>query len=733
MRLAVVCFLVMLGGVLCGESGDVNDEARSGIESAFDTIAGHFRDNKVDAASELMSPAAIKQLSMEWVLLAHEVRQDPGQTGLASRVNRALDELGVLKAVPQSFFTDELDEKTYRKIEREIVRALGSSENHAKAIERLRSIFLKLPETNEYRRWAPEPFAGKIVQLRRDGDGVKALVESSDQRAVLSFTSKDSEWKLSEFDFKMGPPPLPLIKDIKLSGKTIEGAEFSLAELKGKVVLVDFWGTWCGPCVAELESLKKIHAALNQHGFEILGVAADDPRTLKPFVKSRGVTWKNIVDGDGVISEQFNIQAYPTTLLINAEGEHFRSDVFGAELLDVVLEELELNADDFAELRNELSDEVDPEMGDDGAQDGELAIGFDAADADGDGGVSAKEMKKYLRLRLQTKLPFRKIFKALDSNGDESLSEEEFELRHDVLDEFMGPEVGEEPEDPGDGYVLFSGADQPVDDRKVFGAVFHRYQDALAETRDWDAIDLDAVPQSVTGTAPRSDSGSSKTERASIDDLAKSTVVFVGGGDFLFTAGAVLVSKDGLAVTNYHVAESLNESACFGVTHDGKTHRVIEFVAGNRDRDVALVRLEGDRFHYAPIALETPAAGDDLEMIHHSENRFFTYDRGYVMRHPVIGKHPWMEVSMDYAPGGSGCGIFNQDRQLVGLVSTIQFGDGPSIAEPFTEWDESESESKQEDSWNYEDDAIIMVKQAVSLSAIRSLWNDATAKSVNGE
>jgi hypothetical protein len=114
-------------------------------------------------------------------------------------------------------------------------------------------------------------------------------------------------------------------------------------------------------------------------------------------------------------------------------------------------------------------------------------------------------------------------------------------------------------------------------------------------------------------------------------------------------------------------------------------------------------------------------------MVHHSGNRFFTYDRGYIMRFPVLGKYPWMEISADYAPGGSGCGIFNEKRELIGLVSIIQYGDGPTLSEDFdVQADEGWIEEGDTVDENMQSmDSMLLLKHAVPLSAIRSLWENA--------
>jgi hypothetical protein len=133
------------------------------------------------------------------------------------------------------------------------------------------------------------------------------------------------------------------------------------------------------------------------------------------------------------------------------------------------------------------------------------------------------------------------------------------------------------------------------------------------------------------------------------------------------------------------------------------------------------------------LASAVPAMADDLVVLHHTENRFFTYDRGYVKRYPRIGSHPWMEISADYAPGGSGCGIFNSRHELVGLVSVIAMGDGPMIASSDLMGEEAETEGWGEDETESGESGAapgaLVVKLAVPLTAIRELLNSGVGNS----
>lgn len=365
-------------------------------------------------------------------------------------------------------------------------------------------------------------------------------------------------------------------------------------------------------------------------------------------------------------------------------------------------------------------------------------VGYEFADSNRDGKLIAEELENYLDERLKDAgLPHAKVFARMDSDRDGSVSEAEFENRHAVIEHFMGQHFfgaagPRPPRDPGSQFVPFRGMDRDLDDRKIFGAIYHRYYESV-ETLDRDArkslkVDLNGVAEHLDyeATVDLLKENAAGDRQATRENLFNATVVIGGGGAEFFTAGAVLISPGGLALTNYHVAEAMSSSTLIALGGNGETHQVVELLAGNRERDVAIIRLEaGDRpFDYVSIASKTPRVGDDIEMVHHSENRFFTYDRGYVMRHPVVGEHPWMEISSDYAPGGSGCGIYNQDRELVGLVSIIQYGDGPSIAEPID--DRGEAEPGDDEGWSggssFEGgNGMLLVKQAVSLSAIHSL------------
>jgi thiol-disulfide isomerase/thioredoxin len=126
--------------------------------------------------------------------------------------------------------------------------------------------------------------------------------------------------------------PFKEIEGLAIEGKTIDDREVSLESYKGKVVLVDFWGTWCGPCVAGIPKLAELHEKYKAQGFEILGVAADDAETLKDFLDKKPMAWENVTDADSELATKYSIQAYPTTLLVDKQGKHVASNLHGETL-----------------------------------------------------------------------------------------------------------------------------------------------------------------------------------------------------------------------------------------------------------------------------------------------------------------------------------------------------------------------------------------------------------------
>ncbi len=113
--------------------------------------------------------------------------------------------------------------------------------------------------------------------------------------------------------------PRPAAADFTVT--SINGAPVSLASLKGKVVLLDFWATWCGPCVYEIPAFINLKNKYGKDGFEIIGLSVDrDKSAVTDFVREKGINYP-VAFADGDLQEKYGgIRGIPTTFLIDRSG-----------------------------------------------------------------------------------------------------------------------------------------------------------------------------------------------------------------------------------------------------------------------------------------------------------------------------------------------------------------------------------------------------------------------------
>jgi thiol-disulfide isomerase/thioredoxin len=125
------------------------------------------------------------------------------------------------------------------------------------------------------------------------------------------------------------------------AGKDLAGKPLSVGNYKGKVVLVDFWATWCGPCRAELPNVIATYKKYHSQGFEIIGVSLDSDRDkLDAFLKKQdGMTWAQYFDGLGwqnKLAAKYGVQAIPFTILVGKDGKIIGTDLRGETLVSAV-------------------------------------------------------------------------------------------------------------------------------------------------------------------------------------------------------------------------------------------------------------------------------------------------------------------------------------------------------------------------------------------------------------
>ena len=173
-------------------------------------------------------------------------------------------------------------------------------------------------ELTAYEKDFPDdPTGAQLVTLR-----LRMLQNTPDKinptLAVLSKSPNRSTAEAATKQLDMRTKPL------ELKFTALDGKEVDLAKLRGKVVLLDFWATWCGPCMAKLPEILDLQKKYKDKDFQLIGISLDqDKAALEETLKNKGMDWPQYFDGKGWQSDlaaRFGVEAIPATWIVDKKG-----------------------------------------------------------------------------------------------------------------------------------------------------------------------------------------------------------------------------------------------------------------------------------------------------------------------------------------------------------------------------------------------------------------------------
>jgi thiol-disulfide isomerase/thioredoxin len=204
------------------------------------------------------------------------------------------------------------------------------------------------------------------LTVDRDGNGIAEIGSGSNEVAMLdrqkmyneqryfetpTFRLGDAWWQIADLDpagteLMLRPAEAESEQVAVREGApapnweatTLSGTALSRDALEGKYVLLDFWGSWCAPCITALPKLADVYERFDRERFEIVGFAYESEASLRQTMDDYDINWPQVLDTDGAYSAQFAVRGYPTYYLVGPDGTVVATggDLRGDNLVDTL-------------------------------------------------------------------------------------------------------------------------------------------------------------------------------------------------------------------------------------------------------------------------------------------------------------------------------------------------------------------------------------------------------------
>ncbi|MEX0712236.1 MAG: TlpA disulfide reductase family protein, partial [Pirellulales bacterium] len=196
------------------------------------------------------------------------------------------------------------------------------------------------------------PFAMEAARLSQHTGDVQFAIETNRQFAELFAKSGHPQIEQAGQQFEANIRKLEMVgKPLNIEGALVDGSQFDWSTYKGKVVLVDFWATWCGPCIEELPNVKETYEKYRDKGFDVVGISLDEDReAVEEFLKEEEIGWTTLFGTspeesgwNHPMAQRYGVDGIPMAVLVDRDGNvvstSARGDALGTLVAQLVEQE----------------------------------------------------------------------------------------------------------------------------------------------------------------------------------------------------------------------------------------------------------------------------------------------------------------------------------------------------------------------------------------------------------